>query len=240
MQRQRTGTLVIPWLFVVLLGAGCARAIEVSYSADVQRLAQADALGKIPIGVAKFEDKRAWVDKSDPQTLGYVGQARAWRFGMDYKGKEFVPVRDVVQDVLVESFTKAGLSAKPIDQILTKEDRLAFRQVGERSGFQYVLGGEILVFEWANETGVFTVTSRRAVTLQLLMVRVSDEHPVLETVVNESERQDEGLGVLHSTNLDRLMNTVFKQAVQKVIMEVAAKLALDPREVDVKVAWVDR
>ena len=103
-----------------------------------------------------------------------------------------------------------------------------------------MLGGEILVFEWVNERGVFTVTSRRAVTLQLLMVRVSDEQPVLETVVNESERQDEGLGVLHSTNLDRLMNTVLKQAVQKVIMEVATKLTLDPRDVHVKVAWVDR
>ena len=60
---------------------------------------------------------------------------------MDYKGKEYVPVRDVVQEVRVESFNKAGLSAKAIDQILAKEDRPAFRQVGERGGFHYVLGG---------------------------------------------------------------------------------------------------
>jgi len=239
MQRKR-GLLLGSWLGVILLGAGCTRAMEVSYNADVQRLSQADALGKIPVGVAKFEDKRAWVDKSDPQTLSYVGQAGAWKFGMDYKGKEYVPVRDVVQEVLVESFNKAGLSAKPIDQILAKEGRLGFRQVGERHGFHYVLGGEILVFEWANEKGFFTVTSRPAVTLQLVMVRVTDENPVLDTVVNESERQSEGLGVLHSTNLDRLMNTVFKQVVQKVIMEVATKLALDPRDVHIKVASAAR
>jgi len=237
---RKRGFLVGSWLGVILLGAGCTRALEVSYNADVQRLTQADALAGIPVGVAKFEDKRAWVDQSDPRTLSYVGQAGPWRLGMDYKGKEYVPVRDVVQDVLVESFNKAGLSAKTIEQILAKKDGPAFRQVGEQGGFRYVLGGEILVFEWANEKGVFTVTSRRAVTLQLLMVRVSDENPVLDMVVNDSERQDEGLGVLHSTNQDRLMNTVFKQVVQKVITEVAAKLALHPRDVHITVASAPR
>jgi hypothetical protein len=47
--------------------------------------------------------------------------------------------------------------------------------------------------------------------------------------VTETDRRGEGLGVLHSTNVDRLMNTVFRQVVTQVVEQVAAKLPSIPR-----------
>jgi hypothetical protein len=57
----------------------------------------------------------------------------SWRFGMTYKGQEFVPVADLVQTLFVEEFTRAGVESKPIAKILTK-DRLAdMRTAGEQA-----------------------------------------------------------------------------------------------------------
>ena len=80
--------------------------------------------------------------------------------------------------------------------------------------------------------------SRRSVTLEITVVQVPSGGSILDTTVAQTDRRDEGMGVRHSTNVDRLMNTVFRQVVTQVVEQVAAKLALDPRDVNVRVAVI--
>jgi len=52
--------------------------------------------------------------------------------------------------------------------------------------------------------------------------------------------KEESMAIAHSTSVDRLMNNVFRRVVTQVVEQVAAKLALDPRDVDVRVTLVAR
>jgi hypothetical protein len=60
----------------------------------------------------------------------------------------------------------------------------------------------------------------------------------LDNNVALTDRQDEGMGVRHSTNVERLMNNVFRRVVTQIVEQVTAKLALDSWNVDVRVSVV--
>lgn len=231
--------LVVGLLSLVLV-SGCTRSIEMTYTPSLYRLSQADQLRGIVLGVGKLEDRRSWVDRSEVQSRGYVMQAGPWRFGLTHQKQEFVPVGDLVQSLFVDEFTRAGIETKPIPQVLTKETAPAMREAGGQAGAAYVLGGRVLVFEIVNEQNFWTVTSRRAITLEINLMQARSGDFVLDTTITQLDRRNEGMGVLHSTNVDRLMNTVFRQVVTQVVEQVAAKLALDPREVTVRVAGLER
>ena len=89
-----------------------------------------------------------------------------------------------------------------------------------------------------NEDKFWTIVSRRSVTLEITVVHVPSGESVLDMTAAQTDRRDEGMGVRHSTNVDRLMNTVFRLVVTQVVEQVAAKLALDPRDVNVRVSVV--
>ena len=145
---------------------------------------------------------------------------------------------DLIQALFVDEFGRAGLETKAISQVLTKDSVAAMRAAGEQAGVAYVLGGRVLVFEIVNEDKFWMIVSRRSVTLEISVVQVQSGEPVLDTTVAQTDRRDEGMGIRHSTNVDRLMNTVFRQVVTKVVEQVAARLAVDPRHVNVRVAGV--
>ncbi len=222
-------------VLTILSLSGCTQSLEMSYTPSLYRLAQADQLRGIVLGVGKLEDRRPWVERSEPESQGYVMQQGAWRFGLTYQRKDYVPITDLVQTLFVDEFTRAGVEAKAIPQVLTRENPAAMRAAGEQHGAGYALGGRVLVFEIVNEQGFWTVTSRRSITLEINLVQVRGDRS-FDTTVTQNDRRDEGMGVRHSTNVDRLMNTVFRQVVTQVVEQVAAKLALDPRAIDVRIA----
>lgn len=236
MKRIRHLTLVLASFLALVVATGCTRSLELSYTADTARLANADALARVSLGVARFEDKRPWIDQSDKDSESYVAKQGPWKFGLTWQGKEYVPVKTIVQGLFVAEFGKAGVTAKPIDQVLSKPTRPEFRKAGEAQGADYVLGGEIFVLEFVNEDRGFTITSRRTVTLSVLLVKTGADETLLDTSFSENERKGEGMGILHSTNIDRLMNGVFKKVARQVIEQVAAKLALRPEDVRMRVA----
>jgi hypothetical protein len=211
-----------------------------TYTPSLYRLPQADTLRGVVLGIGKFEDRRSWVERSDPQSQAYVMQQGPWRFALTYRNKDYVPVADLVQALFVDEFIRAGIEAKAIPQVLTKDDRSAMRAAGEQHGTTYALGGRLLTFEIVNEAGFWTVTSRRAITLEINLVQVRSGDLLFDTTVTENDRRDEGMGVRHSTNVDRLMNTVFRQVVTHVVEQVAAKLALDPASIGVHITTLDR
>jgi hypothetical protein len=241
MDRRVVSTLGALGLIGLAVGTmGCTRSLELSYAPALERFDNAVLVEKIPLGVARFKDKRSWVEKGDTKSESFIAQAGAWKFGLSYKGREYVPVGDIVQDLFIQEFGRAGLTARPIEQVLGRDDRKGLVEQARRQDFQYALGGDILVFEFVNEDKFFTIDSRRSVSLAVTLLKVPSEDPVLDTVVSETDRESEGLGILHSTNLDKLMTRVFKKVVQQVAEQIAAKLAMDPRDVRVTVAFGHR
>jgi hypothetical protein len=98
---------VLGLAFVVFLsGCGGARSFKAEYQAESAPLSNAVALEKITVGIAKFEDKRALVEANNPQSEGYVSTHGSWKFGLTYKETEFTPVKDVIQDILVQEMPK--------------------------------------------------------------------------------------------------------------------------------------
>jgi len=242
MRARRSWTLRLAVLLAgsAVSGCGGTMSLDMNYSPALYRLQQADQWRGIALGVAKLEDRRSWIDPTNPESLGYVMQQGAFRFGLTYDGRKYVPVSDLVQTLFVEEFTRAGVEAKAIPKILTKDNVADTVEAGRQAGTAYVLGGRVLVFEIVNETGVWTVTSRRSVTLEITLVRVQGGDVALDSNVSLTDRQDEGMGVRHSTNVDRLMNNVFRRVVTQVVEQVTAKLALAPRDVDVRITLVSR
>jgi len=233
MRSSRFSLVVLVVLAGVAPLSGCTRSLEMAYTPALYRLPQAEQLKGTRLGVAKLEDRRSVIDRTEPQSLGYVMQHGPWRFGLTYQGREYVPVGDLVQALFVDEFGRAGVETKAISQVLTKDSLSAMRAAGEQAGVGYVLGGRVLVFEIVNEDKFWTIVSRRSVTLEISVVHVPSGASVLDT-----NRRDEGMGIRHSTNVDRLMNTVFRQVVTQVVEQVAAKLAVDPRDVNVRVAVI--
>ena len=236
---RRVPSAVLVGLLVVIamsLGWGCTRSIEMTYTPSLYRLPDADKWKGIKLGVAKLEDRRSWIDRTETESLSYFMLQSPWRFGLTHKNKDYTPVATIIQDLFVDEFTRAGVEASAIDRVLTKDALPAMREAGEQAKVAYVLGGRLHVFEVVNETGVFTVTSRRSITLEINLAQVSSGALALDSTVSFNDRRGEGLGIAHSTNVDRLMNTVFRQVVE----QVAAKLALDPRDVRVRITVAPR
>ena len=237
MRADGLGTGLAVGLLALALLAGCTRSLEMSYSPALYRLPEVDKLKGIVLGVAKPEDRRASVVQSDPDNLTYVMRQGAWRFGLTYKGREFVPVADLLQMLFVEEFNRAGVESRPIAKILTKDRIADMRAAGEQAGVPYVLGGRVLVFEITNDVG-WTVISRRSVTLEVTLVRVQTGDLAFDNVFSAGNRDESAWGISHATSVDRLMNSAFRQVVTQVVEQVAAKLALDPRDVHVRIALV--
>jgi hypothetical protein len=228
------------WLVTTLVLTGCTRSLEMTYTPSLYRLPRADQLTGVSLGIAKLEDRRSWVDRSEPESLGYVMQSGSWRFGLTHQGRDYVPVPDLIQALFVDEFSRAGIEVKPLPEVLTKDGVTAMRAAGEKHATSYALGGRVHVFEIVNEQGFWTVTSRRSITLEISVVQVRTGELVFDSTVASSDRRGEGMGVLHSTNVDRLMNTVFRQVVTQVVEQVAAKLALDASDIDVRITMIRR
>jgi hypothetical protein len=232
---------VLVVLLAVVAISACTQSLEMTYNPAAYQLPQPNQLRSVTLGIAKFEDRRSWINRSEAQSLAYVMQQGPWKFGLTYQGKDYVPVQDFVQMIFVDEFTRAGVEeVKAIPEVLTKDTVPTMQTAAEQNRVAYLLGGRIHVFEIVNETGVWTVTSRRAVTLEITLLQASSGNLMLDATVSQLDRRGEGMGVRHTTNVDRLMNTVFRQVVTQVIEQVAAKLALDPRDVHVRFALVER
>ena len=217
--------LVLIGLVVVTMSSGCTRSLDVAYQADTARLSNATTLEKFSLGVAKFEDKRAWVDVGNPKSESFVALQGPWKFGLTYKETEYMPVKDILQDLLVQELTKAGFKAKALDKVLSKSNSSTVKELSRDNATDYILGGQLLSFEFVNEEGMWTVTSRRSATLNMNLFKADNTEAVIDTVITETDREGEGMGVMHSTNVEKLMNRVFKKVAQQVIQKASDKIS---------------
>lgn len=209
--------------------SGCTRALKADYRAglEVPKTATVDTLG-----VARFVDDRAWVSGDDEKSASFIALQGPWKFGISPDGKIYQPVTEFIQDITVKEFKTAGVNATALkDQAPTNTAQMA--ELARKSGTSHVLGGRILAFEFVNETGMVTVESRRSVSLALTLASAG-RGPVFENkLLTENDRENEGMGVLHSTNVDKLVNGVFKKVLTQVVLQVSQTLVLDVRSVTV-------
>jgi choline dehydrogenase-like flavoprotein len=228
-------SLGLGMVLLAVVGAGCTRTYEAKYQAGMPRLDQAEQLRGLRLGIATFDDRRATVEASEPQTRGYVAKQGPWRFGMTYKGRNYIPVAELAQAIFVEEFQRAGIEANAIPQVLGKGAAAAMRAAGDQAGTSHVLGGNVNVFEFENHDQFWYIESVRSVVLEIELVRVRDGESVLDTSVAATDRGNEGAISPHSSNVDQLMNRVFRLVVYQVVDKVVAKLAMELGRVDVRV-----
>jgi len=200
-------------LVVCIWIVGCTRSFEANYKLNplptvVPKQAEAT------IAIARFVDKRSFVRASDKKSDAYIATQSPWQFGLTYKGRQFIPISDLLQDIFAEEFNQAGLKASKLIE-------------GTTCGADYVLGGEIINFEFANDAGMWRVTSRRSVTITLDLKRADNSPVFVGQLFNESDTENEGMGVLHTTNVDKLVNSVLKKVVTKAIARVAESLQVN-------------
>lgn len=217
--------LVIIGLVAGTLLGGCTRSLDVAYQADAARLSNATALEKITVGVAKFEDKRACVEAGNQKSESFIAQQGTWKFGLTYKETEYMPVKNILQDFLVQELTKAGFKAKALNKVISKSNSQSINELSQDQVSDYILGGELQVFEFVNETGILTITSRRSAALNLNLFNGKNAELLIDTTITETDREGEGMGVMHSTNIEKLMNRVFRKVAQQIIQKTSDKIS---------------
>lgn len=195
------------FLSIAMLG-GCTKALVATYEPG-QTLNNNNISGK-KLAIYQFEDTRAWIDSDDAKSKGFIAMQDTWKFGLKYKGKEFQPVSAILQDVFIDEFKSVGMDAFKGEGVLSPT---------------YSLKGKILNFEFANETGFVTITSRRQVSLALTLSDPSGKPLLANELFNEISRENEGMGVMHSTNVDKLMKEVLKKVVVNVVSRTNSELS---------------
>lgn len=217
--------------------AGCTQSFPTSYQAG-QGLTAVSPPRSQSIAIARFEDKRSFAQRNDPKAASYVGVQSPWMFGLTHKGKAYIPVSELVQDLFVTEFQAVGLKAVAAD--LTSADPGALQEAALAARTDYALGGQILVFEFANDAGVWTVTSRRSVTMTITLMPARGEAAFRNATITSSDAENEGMAVLHTTNVSKLMNGTFRNVLNQAIAAVAEKLAMLPSRIEVRVAGSGR
>lgn len=195
------------FLAITMLG-GCTRALVATYEPGVE-LENNGISGK-ELAIYQFEDVRAWSDSKDEKSKSYIGKQGSWKFGLKYEDIEYQPVSLILQDVFIKDFNTIGVNAYKGE---------------ESSSPSYTLKGKILNFEFENETGVWTVTSRRHVSLALTLSDKEGNTLIANELFNEVSRENEGMGVMHSTNVDKLMKEALKKVVVSVINRTNKELS---------------
>jgi hypothetical protein len=211
--------------------AGCTRSIESQYTPTMAKDATLSAAPAPRIGIAKMDDKRSWVSAGDEKSKSFIGQAGSWKFGLTFSGKEFTPVDVIVRTALAEEFRRSGATVTTVDNVLGANDLTKYDAAATAAKVDYMIGGDLVVFEFVNETGLVTVTSRRAVSVNLKMKRVGSPKLLIDQNYSQNDRENEGMGVMHSTNVNKLMNGALKNAVHKIVSDVATAMKVPENRV---------
>ncbi len=213
---------------IVFTAMGCTRSLDVAYKMDMASLTGGDTSRKdIAIGIAKFDDLRTdekgkLVKENKPKNESYVADMGAWKFGITYQGKDYSPVKDIIQAIFVDEFKNAGFNAKPIDMVLSKKNKQDFQMVGKKNEVDYIIGGDIIDFKFRYIDKFFSLTQQRRVSLNIFSMKQGKEI-FLDTYLTETNEANNVIAI-HSINAEKLINIPFRSIVIQVIQNVEAKL----------------
>ena len=215
---------------IALIASGCTRTQAVRY----KNLAPPQISGKvqkdIKVGIAKFADLRSFAMGSDPRSESFIDNKR--KYALEFDGSDYYPVKDMIHKIFIGEFIKAGINAKPIDAVLSKDKKKEMHIIGKKNGVDYIMAGDIadFKFESANDE-----THQRTVTLNIILVKVQGEETLFDatfTDINKELNDD----LEAEENADRLVNIPLRNVLKQVIQSAAAKLspsttAMTPEEI---------
>lgn len=219
--------LIIAGLAVMAIG--CSRSIPVSYqmsrniSVNIAHLTDGKAMKDIKIGVARFEDLRPFVEKNEPKTESYISPDE--NDGITYLGREFFPVKNMIQEILVNEFKNAGFNAKPIDMVLSNKNKQNIQMVGKENKVDYIIGGNIADFQFYYESGFWWAGFQHMrVSLNVFLGKVQENMLLFDTSFTKINKNTIHQKHDFSSDAFNLINMSFKNVVMQVIQNVADKL----------------
>ena len=195
-------------LFLILILSGCTRPIVAKYKPGITL--ENNSISGEKIAIFQFDDQRYWIDSRDEKGNSVVGECGRWKFALKYDDVEFQPVSIVVQDVFIKEFKSIGVDAFKGEK--TQND-------------SYSLKGKIFDFGFKNFQSTWSVESQRYVKLSLTLTNKDGVILFEDEPFEKTDKEDEGMGVTHSKNVDKLMMTALKEVVVSVVTRVNKELA---------------
>lgn len=236
MKKMSNAFLLILCWFAVLILFGCHKSFDVFYTPNAPLAPNSPALQKFTFGIAKFADKRTYPieGEKDIKNESFIAKEQGFKYACTYKNNDYTPVKDIVQDILLQEFTMAGLKAIPVDIVMSKDNMQNPINPSIKS-VDFILGGQVLVLNF-NMTALGQITSGRlkqredtvAVNLNIFdknsMKLISDEYvqqrnmasPML--VINPFVDS-------HATCANDLLNETFRKAAHQIVKITAETIA---------------
>ena len=172
----------------------------------------------VKIGVARLQDKRPQAALSDDPSKAFIG-VNLHKFGVTYKGRKFMPVGELFQDVLLTELENVGVRAVKLDTEAATAAGL--QTAGRGAGVDYALGGTAVTFEMGVVPGFWTVTGVESVTLSLTLVKSDGPALFEDRSFSANNSENEGGAVLWMTLVDKLLNIALKNTLKELVRETA-------------------
>ena len=232
---KRIGIFLLIGMIVLI--SGCTRSFKTNYKIGDLQLSGVDIPKNISIGITKFQDQRPWIEERNAKSKSFIAQNGVWRFGLSYNSVNYYPLNDFLQDIFVLEFNEAGLNSRKAGKEVTKNDVVILKELATIENVDCILGGQILTFEFANETGFWTVTSRRNVTLSLTLLKADGSELFKNLTFSDSSRENQGMVSVHSTNVDKLFNGLLKNVISQVLKTLSEKLSVSQKDINVNIFY---
>lgn len=186
----------------------------------------------VKIGVARLQDKRPQVALSNDPSKAFVG-VNMHKFGVTYKGRKFMPVGELFQDVLVTELEHVGVRAVKLETEAATTAGL--QTAGRAAGVDFALGGEAVAFEMGVVPGFWTVTGVESVTLSITLVKPDGRALFEGRSFSSNNSQNEGGAVLWTTLIDKMLNIALKNTLKELVRETALATSRQIAESDLSV-----
>ena len=212
-----------------LLIAGCARPIAVSY---IQGVDIHDLEGvSCTLGIEQFNDTRPLVEMSDAKSESYVYSSPVgiFKYGISVDGVDYMPVKQFVYNAFVNEFRNAGFNVVAINYVPQSEQAANLINIAKDEKVDYLLGGNIVSFDINNLPGFGSVgmAFEIAVVFDLSLVSASGEILFENNKFKGSSIEREGVLFFYDDNVNKLVNQIFKDVLNKVVKKVGNKLVVD-------------
>ena len=231
---QKNALSLVVLALLVFLSAGCTKSLPINYSEGIE-IEKINIINEKSIGITKFKDERSISKSTNIKSQSFIATQSPWQFGLTYENENYCPVNKIINRILYKEMKAAGFNVKNIDIIPANQNKQTLINISKNESVDYILGGKILTFEFANDAGMWTVTSRQSVTLSLTLISSKGEVLFKNSTFSDSNSKNEGMAVLHSTNVDKLVNNVFKNVLKKVLIEISTELAVKVESISLNV-----
>lgn len=195
-------------IFVISTLTACTQSIDARYIPGVSL--KNNGIEGQKLAIHEFNDKRAPIGSGDAKSKGFVSKQGVWKMGLTYQGIPYQSASIILQDVFIKEFKRVG-----VDAFKARND----------SSSSYSLKGDILSFGFNNDAGLWTVTSNQQVALSLTLSDANGNLVVEKESFSKFDTANEGMAVMHSTNVNKLMNQTLRAVVVDVINRTNEKLS---------------